>query len=208
MNSRHFGALLLVGHFGALLLAGHLACEARTVVCPPGTFADHERAGALLAAACGAEKLAPEDVTICFGAAARGTVRHDGIVVLPDSPDHEAMAARLAHLGLHVADGLYRFPVAGVPCERQIEAALAAEARAIVAEIEACDQLGCTAAPYTFAGAVLAATPDERTEQVLLRLRAEPEADGLNMLVRGYRKRCTAEGVPRGDSGATAGAGP
>lgn len=196
-------------HFGALLLAGHLACETGTVACPPDTFADDGRAAALLAAARVAEKrLAHEDVTICFGAAARGAVRHDGIVVLPNSPDREAMAARLAHLGLHVADGLYRFPVAGVPCERQIEAALAAEARAIVAEIEACDHLGCTAVPYTFAGAVLAAPPGERTERVLARLRAEPEADGLNVLVRGYRMRCTAEGAPGGDSGATVGAGP
>jgi len=195
MNSRHAGALLL---------AGHLGCETASVVCPPGTFADSERARALLAAARGAgQGLAREDVTICFGAAGRGAVRHDGIVVLPDSRDQEAMAARLAHLGMHVADELYRFPAAGVPCDVQVEAALAAEARAIVAEIEACDRLECTAAPYTFAAEVLTAAPGERVEHVLARLRAEPETDGLDVLVQGYRARCEAAAGAAGDRGAT-----
>lgn len=187
-------------HVGALLLAGHMGCEASSVVCPPGTFADGERTPALLAAARGiGQGLAREDVTVCFGAAGRGAVRHDGIVVLPDSSDQKAMTARLAHLGMHVAQGLYRFPAAGVPCDRQVEMALASEALAIVTEIESCDRLGCAAAPYTIAGMVLATVPGERVDRVLALLRAEAEADGLDVLVRGYRTRCEAAAGPSRD---------
>ncbi len=179
-------------HLAALLLTGALACEASVKPCPPGTVADGERARALLAAVAPTQAGQPaiDSPTICFGSHGRGTVRPDGVIVLADSLDSDAAAARLTHMQMHVADGLHHFPVAALPCEPQVEAALAAEARAIVAEIEACDRLTCDAAPYTFAAAVLAAAPTERAGQVLARLKSEPETDDLDVLVRDYRTRC------------------
>ena len=136
--------------------------------------------------------LAGVDARVCFGGPTRGTVRHDAVVVIADGLAPEAAAARLIHLRMHVGDGLHRYPELGVACAPQIEAAIAAEARAIVAEIEACDELRCAAAPYSFAAAVLAMAADQRASQVIGILRAEPVEDGLRALIGGYRARCEA----------------
>ena len=176
-----------------LLLVGNFACGTPAGPCPPGTFADGDRASALSATVRGTlagRGLAIDSTMICFGGGARGTVRSEGLMVLAASLESDAAAARLTHIGMHVADRLHAFPMAGVPCERQVEIALTAEARAIVAEIEVCDELKCDAAPYTFTAAVLAVTSSERAAQVLARLQSEPKTDGLDMLVRGYRARC------------------
>jgi hypothetical protein len=176
-----------------LIVLGDLACGEPVVPCPAGTHADEGRARGLIAAAGeirAGRGLVRDGAAICFGGAGRGTVRHDGVVVIADGLDGDAGAARLIHMQMHVADGLHRFPEAGVACERQLESVLMAEARGMVAEIEACEQLGCSAAPFTFAAAVLAAAPAERADVVLARLRAEPGADGLDILVRDYRTRC------------------
>lgn len=137
----------------------------------------------------------PTGATICFGGASRGTVRPDGTIVLADWLDDAGAAARFLHMRMHVTDGLHRFPAADIPCATQLETALAAEARAMVAEIEACARLTCDLAPYTFAAEVLAAAPPARTDLVLARLRSEPTTDGLATLVRDYRSRC-ADGPP------------
>lgn len=179
--------------FAALLLAAHLGCGAPAKPCPPGTVADGERSRALLTALRGTHVghgLAGDDATICFGGLTRGTVSTDGVVRLPAALDSAAAAARLAHLRLHIADGLHHFPAADLPCDRQLAAALAAEARGIVAEIEACAELECDPAPYTFATSVLATKPTARLSLVIERLQAEPEADGLGVLVQDYRTRC------------------
>jgi hypothetical protein len=179
----------------ALWLAGDLACGGSSVVCPQGTVADEVRARTVAAVADGTRAgrgLAGVDAKVCFGGLTRGTVRHDGVVVIGDGLEGEAAAARMIHLRMHVGDGLHRFPEVGVACERQIEAAIAAEARAIVAEIEACDELRCAAAPYSFAAAVLAMAADQRVSQVMGILRAEPVEDGLRALIGGYRARCDA----------------
>ena len=181
----------------ALLLVAGLACEPARRPCPAGTVAHTERARALVAAVRGSRvgpAIAGASPAICFGGHARGTSRPDGVVVLADSLDDAAATARLAHQWMHVADGLHRFPAPDVPCERQLAATLAAEARAIVAEIEVCDELACAAAPFTFAAEVRAAAPAERVGLVLARLQAEPEADGLAVLVRDYRTRCSGGG--------------
>jgi hypothetical protein len=135
----------------------------------------------------GGEPTAP---TICFGGAPRGTLRPDGVVVLADWLDDNGAAARFIHMRMHLADGLHRFPVADVPCADQVEQALVAEARAMVAEIEACERLACALPPFTFAAEVSAAAPAGRTDLVLARLRSEPRADGLAALVGDYRDRC------------------
>ena len=155
-----------------LLLAGDLACGAPKPACPPATMADAERAQAVQIAA-------------------RGTRAGQHLdVVISSSLDQAAAAARLIHLRMHVADGLHRFPAPGVPCDRQLEQATAAEARAIAAEIAACHELECGDPPYTFAAEVLAATPDERFVRVLARMRDEPATDGLDVMLRRYRERC------------------
>lgn len=174
-------------------MLGDLACGVPVVRCPAGTHADEGRAGGLIAAAGeipAGRGLVFDESAICFGGDGRGTVRHDAVVVIADELDGDAGAARLIHMQMHVADGLHRFPEAGLACERQLESVLTAEARGMVAEIEACEQLGCLAAPFTFAAAVLAANPAERADVVLARLRAAPGADGLDILVRDYRTRC------------------
>ncbi|MCY1013661.1 hypothetical protein OV079_50660 [Nannocystis pusilla] len=181
----------------ALLLVAGLACEPAPRPCPAGTVAHAERARSLVAAVRGSRvgpAIAGASPTICFGGHARGTSRPDGVVVLADSLADAAATARLAHQWMHVVDGLHRFPAPDVPCDRQLVAALAAEARAIVAEIEVCDELACDAAPFTFAAEVRAAAPAERAGLVLARLQAEPEADGLAVLVRDYRARCPGGG--------------
>lgn len=127
---------------------------------------------------------------MCFGGATRGTVREDGVMVLADGLADGEAAARLVHLRMHVGDGLHRFPGVGVACERQIEVAIAAEARAIVAEIEACDELRCATAPYTFAPAVLGTAAESRVSQVSGILRAGPVEDGIRAMIGGYRARC------------------
>ncbi len=176
-----------------LLLVGGFACGIPAQPCPPGTVADDDRASALSATVrriSASHGLAIENTMICFGGGARGTVRPDGLMVLAHSLESDAAAARLTHLGMHVADRLHSFPVAGVPCGWQVEIALSAEARAIVAEIEACDELRCDTAPYSFAAAVLAVASTERAGHVLARLKSEPPADSLDILVRDYRTRC------------------
>ena len=180
-------------HLTALLLLGELACEASPRVCPPGTIVDDGRARAVVAAARGTRAghhLAFEGARLCFGGPTRGTVHTDGVVVLADHLDDGAAAARLTHLWMHVADGLHHFPAAEVPCDRQVQAALVAESRGIVAEIETCAELGCETAPYSFAATVLASAPTQRPDRVLTRLRAQPDADGLGELVRDYQRRC------------------
>ncbi|MDC0723709.1 hypothetical protein [Nannocystis bainbridge] len=178
----------------ALLLAGDLACGPPAPECPPATAVDPARAQAVLATARSTRPGHGLDggATICFGGHDRGSVLASGAVVIADSLDRPAAAARLIHLRLHVADGLHRFPTPGVACEAQMEAARAAEARAITAEIEACDELGCAEPPYSFAAAVLAAAPEARIDLVLARLRDEPAADGLGLMLRNYRARCEA----------------
>lgn len=179
-----------------LLLAWGLACRS-PAPCPAGTRADVARADDLLALLrrtdAGRTATAVDDATICFGGATRGAVRPGRIVVLAESLPRERAAARLAHLLAHVADGLDRFPTPDVACEPQIEAALAAEARGIVAELAAWDALGRAGdPPYSFAAAALAASPAERPALVLARLRgasAEP-TDELHALVRDYHDRC------------------
>ncbi|MCY1009352.1 hypothetical protein OV079_28065 [Nannocystis pusilla] len=155
-------------------------------------MADVGRARAVLDAARGtrAGRGLDDAPAICFGGHDRGSVLPDGVAVISSSLDHENAAARLIHLRTHVADGLHRFPAPGVPCDRQMEVVMAAEARAIAAEITACDELGCAEPPYTFASKLLAAAPDERVGLVLARMRDEPAADGLDGMLRRYRVRC------------------
>lgn len=178
-----------------LALAGELACGASAVVCPQGTVTDGERARRVAALAEGTRAgrgLVGGESAVCFGGATRGTVRDDGVTTIAaELADGEA-AARLIHLRMHVADGLQRFPAVGVACERQIAAAIAAEARAMVAEIEACEELGCAAAPYSFAAAVLAMPAERRVVEVTAIVRAEPVADGVRAMIAGYRARCEA----------------
>lgn len=180
----------------ALLLAGGLGCEAPASPCPPGTAADPARVQALVAAVRGTQAGAGRtfEATTCFGGEVRGTVRPDGVVVLASSLGERAAAARLLHMHMHVHEGLHRFPAAGVACERQVESAIAAEARGIVAEIAACAELGCEAAPYSFAPRVLAAAPGEREAIVRAALLAAPATDGLDVLVADYRRRCERGG--------------
>lgn len=132
------------------------------------------------------------EAAICFGGRDRGSVLPDGVVVISSALDEAAAAARLIHLRMHMAEELHRFPKVGVPCERQMEEATAAEARAITAEIEACEALRCGEPPYSFAGEVLAAAPDERVVRVLARMLDAPPTDGLDAMLRRYRARCEA----------------
>lgn len=172
-----------------VLLAG---CEAEAP-CPEGTLADEGRAGGLVAAARGTE--AGKGLArprICFGGGARGTVRPDAVVVLADGLAQSAAVARLVHMQMHLKDSLHKFPIANVPCDRQVFTAMAAEARAIVAEIEVCAQLGCDPAPYSFAGEVLAAASTERSTLVMRKVGAETQEDGLDVLIGDYRRRCEA----------------
>lgn len=176
----------------ALLIAADLACGTPNFECPPGTVADERRAQAVLDAArgTGAGQGLGAGPAICFGGLDRGSVRPDGTVVISSSLDQAAAAARLIHLRMHVSDELHQFPAPGGQCDQQMEAAIAAEARAIAAEITACDELGCAEAPYSFAAAVLAVAADQRVGLVRARLREEPEADGLGVMLRRYRARC------------------
>jgi hypothetical protein len=198
-------------HLALLVVLVDLACGSSVGRCPPGTRADEGRARGLIAAVGETRTgrgLMLADAAICFGGAGRGTVRHDGVVVIADGLDGDEGAARLIHMQMHVEDGLQRFPEAGVACDRQLEAVLAAEARGIAAEIEACEELGCAAAPFTFAAAVLAAAPTERVGVVLARLRAEPGTDGLDILVRDYRTRCERGELSSRPSGPELSSGP
>lgn len=178
----------------ALLLAGTLACEAPGApACPPGSHADRDRSDALLAAARRgtATGATPGDPAICFGGAARGTLRPDGVIVLGDALSPAAATARLVHMLAHLDDQLHRFPVPDVACELQIESALAAEARAIVAEIETWHDLAADPEPpYRFTPAILAAAPAARHALVRERLDADDASDGLDLLARDYRARC------------------
>ncbi|WAS96055.1 hypothetical protein [Nannocystis punicea] len=73
---------------------------------------------------------------------------------------------------------------------RRGQTSAAAEARAIAAEITACDELGCADPPYAFAAEVLAVAPDLRVGLVHARLRDGPATDGLDLMLRRYRARC------------------
>lgn len=183
----------------ALAIAAALACapEAPAPACPPGSHSDRDRSQALLAAlplparSAAADR---DDPAICFGGRTRGTVRPDGVIVLADSLAPGPAAARLAHMLMHLADDLHRFPVAGAPCAPQIAAALAAEARAIVAEIEVWHALAAgDDPPYPFTRDILDAAPATRRDLVLAHLHAADPGDQLAPLVRDYRDRCPGE---------------
>ncbi len=177
----------------ALLICGVPGCGAPAAACPPGYAGNEERARALVNAARGTRagrEVVGDGVAICFGGHERGSVLPDGVVVISDALAGGEAAARLIHLRTHVAEGLHRFPAVGVACDRQMEGAMSAEARAIVAEIEACVELRCASQPYSFAGEVLAAPAAERVAGVLARLRDEPESDGLDVMLGRYRARC------------------
>lgn len=182
----------------ALLLAGDLACGTPTPACPTGTARDDERAQAVRDVARGVRGGPVGDAeVICFGGDDRGSLLPDGVVLLSDALDVRAAAARLIHLQHHAADGLHRFPAIGVACDRQMAHVIAAEARAIAAEIAACDELGCAAPPYSFAAVVLAAAPDERAARVEARLRDGPATDGLDVQLHRYQARCDEAQGPR-----------
>lgn len=187
----------------ALLICGVPACGAPAAACPSGYVGNAERARTLVNAARGTRagrEVVGDGVSICFGGHERGSVLPDGVVVISDALTGGEAAARLIHLRTHVAEGLHEFPAVGVACELQMEGAIAAEARAIVAEIEACEQLRCAEQPYSFAAAVLAAAAGERVAGVLARLREEPDSDGLGVMLARYRARC--EEAQRGSDGA------
>lgn len=178
-----------------LLLAGHLACAPSAPACPPASSPDAGRAQAVLTAARSTRAgqhlaLDHKDAAICFGGLDRGSLLPDGVVVISSSLDDAAASARLIHLRTHVADELHRFPWPDIACDVQMERVLAAEARAMAAEIAACAELGCGDPPYTFALDILAAPASERTDRMLARLRDEPTADGLDATLRRYRERC------------------
>jgi hypothetical protein len=184
----------------SLLLIAGLACDpgAPTPECPPGTRADPVRARDLLDVVRRSRSDSPTaapDPPICFGGAARGTVRPDGVIVLADSLAPGPAAARLAHMRLHLADGLQRYPVADIPCTQQIESALTAEARGIVAEIEVWHALERPGSPpYSFALAALAESPELRVDFVREQMRVAPATDALDVLVDDYRLRCPEAG--------------
>lgn len=175
--------------------------------CPPGSHPDRDRSlalrttlrrtaagGALTAIADRSDRPDRHEPAICYGGHTRGSVRPDGVIVLADSLAPGPAAARLAHMLMHLADELHHFPVAGVPCARQIASALTAEARAIVAEIEVWHALAdASEPPYTFARALLDAAPATRHDLVLARLHAADPGDELAPLVRDYRDRCPGE---------------
>jgi hypothetical protein len=185
-----------------LLICGVPGCGAPAAACPSGYVSNEERARALVNAARGTRagrEVVGDGVGICFGGHERGSVLPDGVVVISDGLTGGEAAARLIHLRTHVAEGLHNFPAVGVACDRQMEGAIAAEARAIVAEIEACAELRCTEQPYGFAAEVLAAAAGERVAGVLARLRDEPEGDGLDVMLGRYRARC--DEAQRGSDG-------
>lgn len=175
-------------------LCGGLGCGPADVACPGETVADAERAREVLAAA-GRTRVGRSvalDGPLCFGGSERGALLPGGEVVIAERLVIAEAAARAIHLNMHRQDGLHRFPRAGVACERQLADVTDAEARAIVAELEACAELECAEAPYSFAGEVLALAPADRGEAVRTRLRAEPTSDGLAAMMQGYRRRCEA----------------
>ncbi|WP_293274887.1 hypothetical protein [Nannocystis sp.] len=188
--------------FAALGLAAVLACtapEPPAPACPPGSHPDPDRSHALRTAlrrtAAGEALVAvADDPPICFGGASRGSLRPEGVIVLADSLAPGPAAARLAHMLLHLADDLHHFPIAGAPCAPQIASALAAEARAIVAEIEVWHALAdADDPPYPFTRDILDAAPATRRDLVLTRLHAADPGDELAPLVRDYRDRCPGE---------------
>lgn len=184
---------MIIGRHRVALLVTLAACGPPPAECPYATTADDPRARALLATArstrAGAN-LPDAAPTICFGDHGRGTVRHDGVIVLAAAQDHPAAAARLLHMHMHLVDELHRFPRPDIPCDRQLAAVIDAEARAIAAEIEACAELRCLTAPYSFADAVLAAAPSERPALVREKLHATPATDDLDVLIADYCRRC------------------
>lgn len=142
---------------------------------------------------------------MCFAAAARGTLRPDGTLVLaPASIDAPGpAAARLAHLLAHLADGLHHYPAPDVACALQVEQAIAAEVRGITTELAVWRELDLPGAPFRFADAYWAAPPDGRDALVEAQLRAPAGPDELGELgeldglVRDYADRCARTSADR-----------
>jgi hypothetical protein len=137
---------------------------------------------------------APGPLRICFVEIPVAAVTTEGTFLLdPRTPDAES-AARLGHLLLHQIEGGLNIEGApDRPCERVVDQAIWAEARAHALELELRRALGVTdpRRRFPFEDAFWAAPPEERVATLHHYFRAHPEGDSiLPGFVSAYAARC------------------
>jgi hypothetical protein len=116
-------------------------------------------------------------VLVCFVELADQSVVAGKTMLLDRTKDDRALAARMAHLFMHLEDPIFETP--GPDCDAWVDLVLQAEARAYAVEIRALKKLGAPS-PYAF---------DEM--DALAFLRAHPHGGGgIDALGDDYARRC------------------
>lgn len=175
--------------------------------CPGGTAFDPPRAATLLdgvkrtqAGARALARLDGRDYRVCFGGLELGSLRAGGVLVLDRSAPDGPSVARLVHLLEHLADALDRFPAPDVPCPQQLDAVIASEARAIVAELDTRRELGLEGgAPHGLTDQLRGLAAHERHALLERHLRAPDDqaSPDLAELMRSYTARCEQPRAPK-----------
>lgn len=123
--------------------------------------------------------------SVCYGAVAPSVVTQEHALLIDERLGDDEAAARFAHLLMHVAHGSPLRLEGSGDCEAKVAAALAAEGRALAAEVRLRDVFGVRepvgALPFEEADA----------EAIAIWLHAHPDgADGVAPLARDYLARC------------------
>jgi hypothetical protein len=135
--------------------------------------------------------LGASEVRFCFGRIDVPVVSEGRLLLLDQSADDAPLAARTAHLFLHIVNGP---PVPdeiarGADCDAIVDRALHAEARAYAVEVRLRRELGVAGVRYEFEPAFWASEDGERT--IYEYLVAHPDGGpGLDALGTAYRQRC------------------
>jgi len=137
-----------------------------------------------------------EPLMACVGQVPMSAIMADGTLILDVRDTDAEAAARLGHLLLHEVEGMPQIAVAGDgrSCDRLVDEAIAAEARAHALELELRRELGVTRPrrPYPFERDFWAAGGhEERVEALERYFRSHPgDSDEAPGFVEAYRRGC------------------
>lgn len=130
-------------------------------------------------------------VRYCFGKIGSPVIDHKGVMYLDRTLPNDVLAARVAHLGMHLLS-----PISfhrGEPCHKQVQKALQQESQAISVEllVRMARKVRSKRLLYPFAAAAGRCTREQRAAFVYKQLLQQPK--GMPPLRRDYMRRCISE---------------
>lgn len=173
-----------------------------TSACDAGYRQDavrEERLRTLLDSATETVSLARARATFCFGVRDISVVTTDAVLVLDERPSDPEVAARAAHLLLHVVEGYPMTDEPGGRCDERVEIALDREAQALALELRTRRALGVTTprTRFDFEKTYFELDEPAATRSIDRYLHEHPEGGpGVEALAIAYRERCEALARP------------